>query len=59
MCRRFFMREQATDGDEKFNADINAGHLDRYLADIDYLQCHDLWLTDLLMNRANPSTEPR
>ncbi|MFG1496569.1 phosphotransferase [Saccharospirillum sp. HFRX-1] len=54
-----FMREQATDGDEKFNADINAGHLDRYLADIDYLQCHDLWLTDLLMNRANPSTGPR
>lgn len=35
-----FMREQALGGDEKFTADIDAGHLDRYLADIDYLRRH-------------------
>jgi len=52
-----FMREQAAGGDEKFGADISAGHLDIYLADIDYLECHAVWLTELLMNPANPSTE--
>ncbi|PTY36517.1 hypothetical protein BGP77_04260 [Saccharospirillum sp. MSK14-1] len=37
-----FMRVQADRGNKKFSADIQDGHLDQYLADIDYLQRHEV-----------------